>query len=203
MATPDYTYNGQRFKLTTITDTGGITTAYYVVNCSKATDFTVTLPSISSSNYHLFFIKNINTGVVTIDGNSTDLIDSTETLILRQHESIIIYNNGTTWNILARNRGYSLLNEAVYTDDDTIEEYDVKVTINKGSAISIDLPLVANTIGKYFPIKNIGAGACTLSGNGAETIDGSADLTLNENDACILYNDGTEWQIISFYDAVP
>ena len=56
------------------------------VICNKSTAFTVTLPTAVVGQK--FTIKNINTGVVTVDGAGTDTIDGVTTQDIYQWESI-------------------------------------------------------------------------------------------------------------------
>lgn len=71
-------------KITTVTDTYTVLTTDDTVVCNKATAFTVTLPTAVVG--HKFTIDNINTGVVTVDGASTDTIDGNLTQTLNQWE---------------------------------------------------------------------------------------------------------------------
>jgi hypothetical protein len=68
---------------------------------------------------------------------------------------------------------------AVKDADYTAGAADEVIIANKGSAITITLP-AATATGRMYIIKNIGAGDCTVDGNGAETIDGAATQTLNQ-----------------------
>jgi len=48
--------------------------------------------------------------------------------------------------------------------------------------------------GWTFVVKNTDSGTTTIDPNGSETIDGSATLTLDEDEWAIIYSDGTNWQ---------
>jgi len=52
-------------------------------------------------------------------------------------------------------------------------------------------------------VKNIHTSSCTVDGNGAETIDGAASITLLENEGVLLSlsGDGTEWTILATTNA--
>jgi len=75
-------------KITTVTDTYIVLTTDETVICNKATAFTVTLPTAVVGQ--IFNIKNIGAGTVTVDGNSTDLIDDVLTQDIEQWESITL-----------------------------------------------------------------------------------------------------------------
>jgi len=66
---------------------------------------------------------------------------------------------------------------------------------NLGSAITFDLTAAA-TLGAGFVafIKNIGAGTLTIDPAGAETIDGSATMTLAQNEWTLIWTEGTSWR---------
>ena len=58
------------------------------------------------------------------------------------------------------------------------------------------LPTAVGIKGKYFDIKNSGAGIVTLEGDGSETIDGSLNETLAAGDAISVLSDGANWIIL-------
>jgi len=71
-----------------------------VVICNKASSMTVTLPSATGSS-RIITIKNINSGVVTIDGNDSETIDDEITQSLHQWESVdIIDGSSGSWSVI-------------------------------------------------------------------------------------------------------
>ena len=71
-----------------------------VVNCTSNT-FTVTLPTAVGCEGQYFIIKNSGTGVITVDGNSTETIDGALNKILAvQYESMTVISNGANWIIV-------------------------------------------------------------------------------------------------------
>jgi hypothetical protein len=80
--------SGLTSGVTTVTDTYQVLVTDHTVICNKTTAFTVTLPTAAVGQK--FNIKNINTGLVTVDGASTDTIDDTQTKTLSQWDSITI-----------------------------------------------------------------------------------------------------------------
>jgi hypothetical protein len=66
-----------------------------VVYCNSTTNFTITMPVIVDDRQIL--IKNINTGVVTIDGNGNETIGGDLTFDLYERESILLIGKGTDW----------------------------------------------------------------------------------------------------------
>ena len=66
-------------------------------------DITLTLPAVADSTRRFYIIKKIDSSnnTVTIDGNSTELIDSAETDVLYfVGESRFLACNGTLWRNL-------------------------------------------------------------------------------------------------------
>jgi hypothetical protein len=107
----DLGQNGARWKdawvrsyihsVSTITGTTTLDATYYVVLCSSGSPFTVNLPAAASNTGRVYFIKNINTGTVTIDGNASETIDGATTYSLSaQYQGVLIVSNGTNWFIL-------------------------------------------------------------------------------------------------------
>ena len=87
-------------KLTIVSPTANfsILSTQKVVLCSNT--ITVTLP-LADSVFTPLYIKNIGTGVITIDGNGSQTIDGTLTYALtNQWDSITLVSNGTGWFIL-------------------------------------------------------------------------------------------------------
>ena len=60
-----------------------------LIVCNKTTTMTITLP-VATGSGKILYIKNINVGIVTVDGDSTDLIDGITNQILGQWDSITI-----------------------------------------------------------------------------------------------------------------
>lgn len=69
----------------------------YIIVGNSTSAFTITLPQSVLSTGQILKIKNINTGVVTIDGYSSELIDASSTIALNQWESLYLVCNGTGW----------------------------------------------------------------------------------------------------------
>jgi len=74
--------------------------ANYHYSCTGT--ITITLPAVSGTSAgDEIRIKNMGTGTITVDGNSTEVIDSSETYSMTiQYEAISIVSNGSTgWEI--------------------------------------------------------------------------------------------------------
>lgn len=80
--------------LTTNASIGNVNKGYVLCNSTGA--FTVTLPAISSSKTW-YSIRNINSGTITINPVSTDLIDDSTSFDLYQDESLHIVDSGLQW----------------------------------------------------------------------------------------------------------
>ena len=75
------------------------------------------------------------------------------------------------------------------------------VAVNNAEAIAVTLPkaATANT-GKAYLIKNIGAGAATITPDTTDKIDGAASLELAVNGAAVIASNGSDgWYILSKY----
>lgn len=89
---------GRVVNLTTVTDTYTILVTDRVIHGNKVTAFTMTLPLASAGR--VFYIKNINTGAVTVDGNGTETVEGDLTQTLNKDESIEIIGDGSNWHII-------------------------------------------------------------------------------------------------------
>jgi hypothetical protein len=94
------TTGGRIKKVTTVTDTVTLDSTYHHLLCNKASAMTVNLPAAASNSGREYYIKNINTGVVTIDANASETIDGATTYALSaQYQSVLLVCNGTSWDI--------------------------------------------------------------------------------------------------------
>lgn len=62
--------------------------------------YTATLPTAAGITGKVFTIKNIGTGVVTVDGDGSETIDSSTTVTLDPEEAIKVVSDGTEWWII-------------------------------------------------------------------------------------------------------
>ena len=77
-----------------------------IVLCNSGSGFTVNLPPKAFYANKHYTIKNINTGTVTIDGDSSDTIDGSATLALsNQWDFVTLYCDeaATEWYVIATN----------------------------------------------------------------------------------------------------
>lgn len=71
-----------------------------VIICNKTTDMVITLP-LSIGTGKRYDIKNINTGMVTVSGNSIDKIDGESTQLLSKWDSISLIDYASNeWIII-------------------------------------------------------------------------------------------------------
>ena len=81
------------------------------------------------------------------------------------------------------------------TDTDNILITDESIRCSKATPFTVTLPV--GIIGQTFTIKNIGLGAVTVEGNGAETIDAELNQILYTNDDIIIQcQELTKWSIL-------
>lgn len=78
---------GNRQAVATKTTTYTLTGTDEVIVCNSTTAFTVTLPVASGSGQH-YTIKNINTGIITVEGDTSDTIDGELNQSLDRWDSI-------------------------------------------------------------------------------------------------------------------
>lgn len=81
-----------------VSTTSALTTDYDVVKCSGT--ITVTLPAVSGNTGFNFYIKNVGTGLVTIDGSGSETIDGSTSITLIASESRHLFCDGTEWWII-------------------------------------------------------------------------------------------------------
>jgi len=88
------------------TETDTYTVAYDdgVILCDRATAMTVNLPDAETDKMkgRIFIIKNINDGVVTIDGDGSQKIDGAATKTLNKYQAVTIQCDGSDWVVIGR-----------------------------------------------------------------------------------------------------
>ena len=81
----------------------------------------------------------------------------------------------------------------------TVTDDDAAILVDAtGGAVTVTLPTAVGRTGQTYEIKrtNAGANAVTVDGNGAETIDGAATVSLSTQYATVrMVSDGTNWMI--------
>jgi hypothetical protein len=82
------------------TDTYTVEDTDEVIVCDKTTAMFIYVPETSGTGQRLY-IKNINTGIVTVDCSATELIDNVETIELNQWDclELVSYDTGK-WAII-------------------------------------------------------------------------------------------------------
>lgn len=88
-------------KFTTATDTITLDATHNIIYCNKATAMTINLPAVAGCSGRIYTIKNINTGIVTIDANGSETIDGELTFtLLSRYKSVTVQSNGSAWYII-------------------------------------------------------------------------------------------------------
>ncbi|MCK5018984.1 MAG: hypothetical protein KAS32_18130 [Candidatus Peribacteraceae bacterium] len=90
--------NTTKSNITTATGAITLDNEDEVVNCSGT--FTVTLPAVVDYTNKRYYIKNIGTGAITVDGNASETIDDQTTQTLNQYDCLHIQSSGTEWKVL-------------------------------------------------------------------------------------------------------
>lgn len=89
------------------TDTYTVEDTDEVIICNKSTAMFVYIPATTGTGQRLY-IKNINTGDVTIDCSATEVMDDIETIDLAQWEYVELVSSDTgKWVIVGRTGGFA------------------------------------------------------------------------------------------------
>ena len=91
----------QAWDIETITGTDTLDTENVVAICNSASAFTLNLPAVSGITGRVYYIKNKNIGVVSVDPNGSETIDdSAMAFTLGKDESITVIADPTGWWII-------------------------------------------------------------------------------------------------------
>lgn len=111
----------------------------------------------------------------------------------------------TGWTILAHyNRSTSVFQPGLKstvttkTGNYTVQNTDGTIRMDNSSEATVTLPTAVGITGQIFSVKKINAAAVNviIDGDGSETIDGAATLTIsNQFDSAQLQSNGVNWDI--------
>jgi len=164
---------------------------------------TITLPSAATlGSGFTYVIRKLDSSnnTVTVDPNSTQLINAAQTYVLnKQYETLTIVSNGTNWDIWSTYKEDGLTAvSGTYTTLDT----DTVITANtNGGAFTITLITAVGNTGLTYTIKKIGTDTnlVTIDGNGSQTIEGAANLGLmTPGEYVTLTSDGANWLVVGY-----
>ena len=94
--------SGIKLPIVSKTEAYTATEADHTILCGAGNQtFTVTLPAVSGLAGFILNIKNVGTGVITVDGASAETIDGNATAVINtQFDSITIQCDGSTWWVI-------------------------------------------------------------------------------------------------------
>lgn len=166
----------------------------------------VNLPDSSANEGATFTItkRTSDSNVVTVDGSGAQTINGSTTYVLRfQYDAVQVRAENGNWAIV---NTYTEPIDRVATLDNADTPYTVTNSVRtllidtEGSDFTINLPSVATNPDLTYKIKRIGNNTANVlvDANSSDTIDGRAVVSLNRvNDSIELFNDGTQWRVMS------
>jgi len=156
---------------------------------------TFTMPSAGTVGAGWFCqIRNNGTGILTINPAGTDTIDGNATQQLQLTESLVIVSNGTGWNTFGYGRSnsfaYTLLSLSVTGGTTTLSATQAANTIQiyAGTLTSNQIVVVPSTV-QLYTITNNTSGSYTFTVKTA--VGGGATVTIAQSTTALLVCDGT------------
>lgn len=156
---------------------------------------TLTLPSSGSVGENWFcMIRNNGTGILTIAPQGTDTIDGNATQQLQLTESLVIVCNGTGWNTFGLGRSnsfaYTQLALTITGGTTTLTSAQASNTIQEysGTLTSNQIIIVPSTVQLYtFTNNSTGAFSLTIK----TSVFGGATVVVPQGDSLVVICDGT------------
>lgn len=160
---------------------------------------TVTLPDIDTvGSGFVFTIRNAGTGVITLDGDGAETINSTATISLYPGDGALVQSGSTNWSAIISSRAAQNVNAQTGTTYTFLSTDDRKlVTFSNTSSIAVTLPQANSTTfqdGWSVTVTNKNTGLVTITPT-TSTINGAATYTLNYGESVKITSDGTNYQI--------
>lgn len=88
--------HGISIPVNSVTGATTLTATDSLVVCDGT--FTITLPAVADVNTgKIYYIKNIGTGLITLDGDGTETIDDDTTQPIASYESMEVISDGSEW----------------------------------------------------------------------------------------------------------
>lgn len=173
----------------TITGATTIVSADGTIYCNSASDFTQPLPAVAAWAGRTLTFCNLNTGVVTLDGNSTEEIRDPDFgaaatfKLFVLYDSVTIYSDGSCWHVVWKNvakhyatvakaAGYNFPTSAGYVVHDTIVRQRGAVIASVGG----NEPIAVARAGRYLASYYVGANSIASTNwlAGSLLVNGSA-----------------------------
>lgn len=194
----------------------GSATLNGAVNLGNATGDDITVTGLVASDFKPKTDATYNLGSTTLGWLGLYLGKNSNRLLLKNNDSAAAswtYTFPTTAGVagqVAVNQGsgtmawkYNCQDTSAKSADYTITDTDMIRTIlmtTGASARTVTLPTLADNQGRLLEFKKAdsGAGQFIIDGEGSETIDGLAAITLiNQYDSCTLRAGASEWSLVS------
>ena len=86
--------------LSTVAKSAAYTLTATDVVCLCTGTFTVTLPTAVGITGKTYYVKNVSTGTITLDGDGSETIDGETTQTLQQYDTAQVTSDGANWVIL-------------------------------------------------------------------------------------------------------
>lgn len=164
--------------------------------CTGTTvDYPLNLPAVSgnANKYCAIRMAPALTRLVTVDANSTELIDGQQARVMWANETAVLFCNGTNWTkvmgksipmtcVLSQNTG-GTLSDTVANSTETVVPMNLTVTDNTG--------LMANLASDRVTILRDASYLVVGITNYSKTSNFSTGIDANGNTQCRLHQNGT------------
>lgn len=187
-----------------ITKTGAYTTTGpdrgKTIRATSGTWTLTLLPAVAAGDGFVQIVQNAGTGVITIDANAAETINSAATVVLdHQYQEVLLLCDGTNWHIIG---AYSPLIGSIpvlaKTAAYTVVQGDRGKLIDATSGTWTLSLTAAATFGDnfWFAVRNSGSGTITIDPNSTEQIDGATTITLAQNETAFVICNGTAFKTL-------
>jgi hypothetical protein len=188
----------RKYKSVTATYTAKVYD-YYIKGSGT---FDVDLPAVANAKGQYLCIDNIGTGTLTADPDGAETIEGLSDVDIYPQKKLILYCNGTTWDII---NNFEIINSSstatvTISDSDVYSIYYIPHTSSTG-LFTRNLPTLADNIGKEYRFKNLGLGLTKIVSEEGSNIlfDNDNSLTnlflANVGDECIVKATSSGWEL--------
>jgi hypothetical protein len=186
--------------VTTVTATGSIDATYRdkLVKTSNAITLTLLAAATAGDGFAITFYNSDSSSSLTLDGNSTETINGSETYVIAPGGSVVLVCNGTNWDLLEISSGNNSITQNVIADHKNLVCKYVTA-----STVDIDADAVLLESGELVYKASSVNLTVDITASGANGLDTGSEASSTWYYLWVIYNGSTVASLLSTSSTAP